>query len=323
MKTFAQKSCVRERVARTLLLTAAIIGGSSSVAAGDLSTPKPGPTGLRADVATNVGVVGFTSPSRKATLTVTTTGRVVRFLAEEGDTVRAGDVLVRLDDAVQRSRTEFARIRSECELEIQLARVKLQRAVEDLERLEELPVELQASTHDVSQARAAVAAARLEVSIAERDHALAIHDYETQRRTLDELRVCAPFDGYIAEHIAEVGDTIEPDRGILTIVQLDPLQVSFDCPISLLPELAAGDRVPLEPLDSCWPARVGVVRHVNRVADAGSQTAKIKLDVPNADHVWISGMKVRVNLAARQAKSGPDAAPVARSSPQIPKPAAQ
>ncbi|MBK8913503.1 MAG: efflux RND transporter periplasmic adaptor subunit [Phycisphaerales bacterium] len=241
-------------------------------------------------------VLAFTAPIRTASIAATTTGRIIEVACEEGREVRAGDLLIRMDDAVQRSRTEFARLRAESTLEIELARVRHGRAIEELARLEGIPSQVRPSAHELSQARAAVEEARLAVALAERDRRMAVADHETQQRLLEEHQIRAPFDGYVSRRMAEVGDTIEADRPVLTLVQLNPLIVSCDCPIAAAAGLRAGQRVLLNPQDEGFGPREAVVRWVSRVAEAGSQTVRVRIEIPNQDGAWIAGLKVRVDF---------------------------
>lgn len=291
------------------LIPAAVAGALTLLplrlsAAADDSAATSGSARVTADV------MAFTAPIRTASMAATTTGRIVELACEEGREVRAGDLLIRIDDAVQRSRAEFARLKAESTLEIDLARVRHGRAVEELERIEGLPSAVRPSAHELSQARAAVEEARLAVALAERDRQMAISDHQTQLRQLEEHAIRAPFDGYVSRRMAEIGDTIEADRPVLTLVQLNPLIISCDCPLMVAAGLRAGQRVLLRPQDGGFAERQGVVRWVSRVAEAGSQTVRVRIEIPNQDSAWIAGLQVRVvfeNAPLTAAVAGGDA----------------
>ncbi len=243
-------------------------------------------------------LTGFTAPMQRVTLAPVQTGRIADISVAEGEVVPAGTLMLQLDDRVQVQRVAIARALAESTLEIELAKVRRDQAARELERLTALDRTSAASSKELSDAQANAAATAVELAQAEFQHTQAQREYELQRRLLDELSVRAPFDGYIAERLKEVGDTVEEREGVFTLVQLDPLEVTFDCPLDELGHLQAAQHVLVARPDD-GTERVGEVAFVSRVAHAASQTAKVKLHVPNADSAWIAGMRVHVDLAAR------------------------
>lgn len=253
------------------------------------------PSGFRNEPHAGV-VIGFTAPFRKATLAALQQGRIRRFVVDEGQMVACGDTLVELDDAVQRALTEIARLEAESDLRVELARVEMKRAQEELNRVSRLSSDAMASAKEMSEARAEADAARLSFGLSKLEHEEAVQDYKMRREILAQLAVYAPFAGYVSAHLKELGETVEEREGIIDLVQLDPLLISVDCPLELMRSVQLNKKVEIRPVDSAWRPRVGTVTFINRVADAASQTFKVKLHVPNKDLQWISGLKVEVHL---------------------------
>ena len=243
-------------------------------------------------------LTGFTAPVQQVTLATVHTGRIAEIAVREGEVVPAGALMLRLDDGVQTQRVAIAKALAESTLEIELARVRRDQAARDLEQMISLDQTKVATPKEVGDARADAAATEVELAQAEFEHVQAQREYELQQRLLDELSVRAPFDGYVAERLKEVGDTVEEREGVLTLVQLDPLEVTIDCPLDQLGKLQAARHVLIT-----WPddgaERVGEVSFISRVAHAASQTVKVKLHVPNPDNTWIAGVRVNVDLAAQ------------------------
>lgn len=253
-------------------------------------------------------LAALTLPARSVTLAAAQAGRIARIDAREGAFVRAGDLLVALDDRVQETRTAIGRAEAESDLEIRLAQIRMQRAIDELERFEELAQTNTASATELLNARAAAAAARVEFEQAHFKRSQAVNNLELQSRLLEQFRLRAPFDGYVCERMKEVGETVEGPEPILVLVQLDPLEVQVDCPIEFATRIAPGQQLRVLPASPGWQPRNGTVTFVNRVADPGSQTFRLKLAVANADQVWISGMKVLVDVPADPAAAGDPAA---------------
>ncbi len=251
-------------------------------------------------------LLGFTVPLQRSTLASPQTGRVAAVHVGLGARVRTGDVLVQLEDDAQRARVAIAEALAASDLEIRVAQTRLEQSRSELSRLEGLELNRAATAKELIDSRAELQEAELELSLAQFRREQAARDAALQRAVLNEYQIRAPFDGYVSEKLHDVGETIEPGDGILTIVRVDSLDVVVDCPI--------GHALTLQPdqvaLVTC-AARRGDVREarvafVNRVADAASQTTKVRLRLDNPGLEWPAGaaVVVRFGTAAEDAKRG-------------------
>ncbi len=241
-------------------------------------------------------VTGITAPASMVTLASVQEGRISEIVAGEGTPVRKGDLVFTLDQQVQRARTDIAKAKSQSTLNIELAGARWGRARRDLDRLTSLRGDDFASSKEYSDALAEVDINHIEFELAKFARTQAVRAHEYERRVLAELNVHAPLSGYVCEHLKHVGETVDQHEGIVTLVQLHPLEVSVDCPLALAPVVNVGDRVLVRPADTHWSPRTGSVALTSRVADGASQTFKVKITVPNADGVWMSGLKVVVGF---------------------------
>lgn len=244
----------------------------------------------------SVRVVGMTSPSRTAVLAAVLPARIATLTAAEGSTVKAGDVVVTLEDGVQRTKTEMARAAAESTLEVEQARVRSDLARRQLDRMIALYGRDDSSSKELHDAQAACDLARLDHELARFNHAQARRQYERERGLLEEYTLRAPFDGYVVEHLKRAGEAIDQLEGMVRLAALDPLLVVLDCPLAPAPQVFVGQRVTVEPTDGPWEARLGTVVLVSRVADAASQTVKVKVEVPNEDAGWPAGLKTEVDF---------------------------
>lgn len=243
----------------------------------------------------------MTAPFQTATLASVQPARIARIAVPEGAMVAQGELVVALEEGVQLARTEIAKAASESTLAVDLAQARWTRAKRDLDRLMRLHGEDNASSKELTDALADADITRIEYEMANFNQAQAHRAFERESRLLDEFRLQAPFSGYVSQHLKRAGETVDQLEGIVTLVQLDPLEVQVDCPLALAPMLAVGDRFVVTPADSRWPPRAGCVVLASRVADGGSQTFKVKLNVENADAGWIAGLKVVVDFACATA----------------------
>lgn len=243
-------------------------------------------------------VAGISSPHRTATLAALQPSRIVRLEVADGQVVREGELLVVLDDGVQRVRAEKAKADADSLLDIELASTRMRQASADLERLRHLDVEDSASDQELREAETEAETARLMYEVAKFEQRQAARLYEYQQLMLERLHIRAPFSGYVTEVLREIGETVTEAEGILRIVELDPLEISVDCPLELAQAVRVGERVLVRPADPQWEPRIGKIVLCSRVADPGSQTFKTKLVVDNGDAGWRSGLKVVVDFAS-------------------------
>lgn len=121
-------------------------------------------------------------------------GRVVELDAAEGDTVTAGEVLIRLDPST-----------AQAELERATAQATLARR--DLARAQQLAAQRGVSARQLDQARAAAAAADAGRSLAQ--------------LALDRCVLRSPFDGVVVQKSTDVGNQLETGQTGLTVADLD------------------------------------------------------------------------------------------------------
>ncbi len=176
---------------------------------------------------------GTVKARRRAKLSPETGGRVVALPFRKGERVRAGQVVLRLDDATQRANLKLARREREVALaQSEQACLTADRAERELARIGRLadqqivsPDMLDGAASQSKTAAAACRAARASVGRAEA--AIGLAEVEL-RKTV----VRAPFDGLIAEVMTEVGEWTTPAPPaipippVLDIVDLRSIYIS-------------------------------------------------------------------------------------------------
>jgi len=193
---------------------------------------------------------------RRAGLSPEIGGRVAAILHREGDTVQAGDEIVRLDDTSQRAQLLLA----QSGLEAARARhdqacIRAKQAARDLERYrglesdrivsEDLLDRLQ-SESETAEAACQAAAAEVETARAR----VAVAEAELRKTVL-----VAPFDGILAEVGLEVGEWVTPSPPMLPV----PAVVDVLDPTSLYVS------APMDEVDS---ARIGVGQRARSTVDS-------------------------------------------------------
>ncbi|MCX8157723.1 MAG: efflux RND transporter periplasmic adaptor subunit [Verrucomicrobiae bacterium] len=215
------------------------------------ATVKVQPVAGRVYVATEE-VVGTVRPKLRATISPKITGRVEELLVAPGHTVTQGQLLARID-----AREIQARL-----LQAQAVRVQ---AEADLKRFQRLVADGTAPQAELDRAimQAEVAAAN-------------VKEIETQ---LGYARVTAPFNGLITRKLSDVGDLAAPGTPLLEMEDPNVLRLEADVPEALIDRVKLGDRLRVSISTLAHPLE-GVVGEMDPVADPGSRTFRVKLDLP-------------------------------------------
>ena len=167
-----------------------------------------------APVEQTTDAVGTLISNKSVTLKPEVTGRVVAIRFEEGQPVKAGQVLIELDASVEKAEVV------EAEAQLSLASAELERAQE----LRRNSVGTQRAL-DTAQAQQRTATAALDLA----------------KARLAKLTLVAPFDGIAGLRKVSVGDLVMPGAEIVNLEQIQPLKVDFRVPERFLPALFGRD----------------------------------------------------------------------------------
>ena len=231
-------------------------------------------------VAQTVAVEATVEAVKQATLGSQVAGRIVDLPVKAGDTVRAGQVLARIDAraadaAVSASRSQLA------EAEANLANAKRVH-----ERNKALAAQKFVSQAAVDQSESAyqAALAQVEAVRANAGSAAVARDWTT---------IVAPYAGVVGETLAEMGDMATPGKPIVTVFDPREMRAVASVPQATLAKAKLdGARVDLPALaTTLTPVRATVVP----LADARSHTSRVRFDLPPAEGL-VPGQYARVRL---------------------------
>ena len=234
-------------------------------------------------------------PWRVAEVGSAVIGVVEAMEVERGDTVRKGQILVRLRAEVERASAEAVRSRAQSEAELRGAVAARDLAQLRLDRAKRLKDENYVSTQAVEQAQAEYQVAHermLQARDALRTAAreLGVSSAQTEQRVLR-----SPFDGVVVERYANQGERFE-DKPLVKIAAISQLRVEVVAPTSLFGRLQVGQSVQVIPeLPGATP-RSAKISQIDQVLDPASNTFRLRLDLPNADNTLPAGLRCKVDL---------------------------
>ncbi|MGD8278827.1 MAG: efflux RND transporter periplasmic adaptor subunit, partial [Gemmatimonadota bacterium] len=170
----------------------------------------------RAEIRGGAGGAGLTANGyvvarTKASISSKIAGRLAHLAVEEGDRVRQGEVIARLDDAEYSAAVRQAESNV---LNAQAARIeadaRLAQARRDLDRARTLAADSLVSVQAVQDAETAVESADAQVRAAAARTQAAEAALGIARANLENTRIRAPFDGTVLRKDAEVGEVVAP-----------------------------------------------------------------------------------------------------------------
>ena len=242
------------------------------------------------DVATLARATGTLRAKQSATLSAQVMGSVRQVLAREGDQVRAGQTLVILDDASQKTGVDQAQAGVlAAERQKQVAQSDAALADSTLARFRQLQLQKSVSPQEMDEVtrRAEGAGARVSAMQAQVD---AMRAQAAGARTmLSYTRIRAPFDGVVAARMVDPGSMAAPGVPLLQVEGAGALQLVVGVDESVIGKLHRGMKIAVH-VDGAGDAdQFGSVGEVLPVADAASHSFQVKIDLP-AVKSWKAGM---------------------------------
>jgi len=229
------------------------------------------------------GVRAITRPSSDITLSFVQPGRIAQVLFKEGDMVKAGEVLVRQDDAAERVQLAQLKAQSEDVTQIRASEASLAQKKVDLEKLEKAAASNAATFLEVEHAKLDVTIAQLSLELAKFEHEQAGRKYEEYEIRVENMRLQSPIDGRIEKVDVEVGESANATADVIQVVRIDPLWIDAPVPLVEAIGLKSGVTARIQFVGSGSEASTaeGRVIFVAAVADAASGTLRVRMEVPN------------------------------------------
>ncbi|MDB5746950.1 MAG: efflux transporter periplasmic adaptor subunit [Massilia sp.] len=162
-------------------------------------------------------VTGSIQPERRADLRAEVSSVVLQVLKENGEVVRRGDLLVKLDEAAIRDSLLSA------DAGVRAASQALEQANRQLERLKTLRASGMTSAAAQDEAEVRRNSAQSELSAARSRAASA-------RQQISRTQVRAPFDGIVSDRKVSAGDTATPGKELVKVI--DPASMRFEGRVS-------------------------------------------------------------------------------------------
>lgn len=242
--------------------------------------------------------IGFVSSPAVVSINARVSSQIVSIDVRDGQMVRVGDVLFSLDDRALKAQL------AKDQAALAKDQAMLASSQSDLQRAKDL-VAKQAGTQQTYDQ--AVAAAKAAAATVDADKAT----IDADNVQLGFATITAPIAGRLGAVNVTVGDLVTTSNGnsstatpLVTITQMDPLQVNFNLPesnLALLHKALANPQqgaVTLTKDGDPTPIGKGTLDFVDSSVDTASGTIATRASIPNADLSLWPGQYVNVVLDA-------------------------
>lgn len=262
-----------------------------------------------------VNASGNVEAAETAYLSFQVSGQVKRVYVEEGQAVRAGQLLAELDLRDSQFRVDAATSQAgaaEATLEkvnagprkqeLAQARVDLDRVADEYKRLKALYERGSLAPNDYKKIEAAWLAARERYSLAEEgsrqeDKVAAKDTFQAAqaqegiaRKALGDTRLTAPFAGVIVKRDVENGMLASSSRPVFVLMNLSPAKVRVGVPEAEIGRIRIGQHATVRIPSLGERSFDGRVETIGYAADPAARTFAVKIAVPNPELVLRAGM---------------------------------
>ncbi|MFC5500023.1 efflux RND transporter periplasmic adaptor subunit [Caenimonas terrae] len=242
-----------------------------------LITPEDLITAHTGSVSAGPLITGSIQPDRRADLRAEVSAIVLAVLKENGQAVRKGDLLVRLDDTAIRDsllsaqEAERVGVQAADQAERQLQRLSTLRAsgMASTQQLEDAEIRRNNTQSDLSAARARLVQAR---------------------QQLQRTEARAPFDGIVSDRKVSAGDTAQIGKELLKVI--DPRSLRFEGLVSsdAIQSVHAGQAVSLRVNGYGSQDFSGRIRLVSPTANATTRQVEVLVDIVGEAPARLAGL---------------------------------
>ena len=268
-----------------------------------------------------VDVVGTLTAVDQVTISSEADGTVRQILADLGDRVRAGQVLIELDREKQQytyEQQQAALARALAQYgapdadhlppieqtpDVQKAKADLVQAQQSMTRANELFAHTLISQQQYDDANTAVQSkqASYDASLQNaRNLGASIQASQATaklaERQVRDTSIRAPFDGFVEKRLVNLGELVKTQMPVMAVVRLDPLKVTAELPERMAPWITSGRPVVLHVDAYRDRTFTGSVTRISPVVNTATRAFPFEAVVPNADAALKPGTFARVHV---------------------------
>jgi RND family efflux transporter MFP subunit len=274
---------LRIAVVLALALVPGACGGNAADDATTTATPAPVQVGdenvvtvKRDTIVTGPIVSGELRAEQEATVRAELGGSVLQVTVEEGQPVRRGAVIARIEAAA------LDDARRSAESAVKAAENQLAVARREAERTQQLVSAGALAVRDLDVARANVAAVEAQLADAESRLVAA-------QKQLSDTVVRAPLTGIVSDRAVNTGDVVTPGTALFTVIDPSSMRLEASVPSDELGQLRLGAPVSFTVRGYDQPFE-GRIERISPTADPTTRQVPIFVSVPNTGGRLVAGL---------------------------------
>ncbi len=163
----------------------------------------------RRTITQKVSAIGKIEPETEVKISSEASGEIIYFGVKEGDTVRAGQILIKIKpDIIETQLEQFRAAAKSAKIEIELMKTEVERTEAELKRINELYAKDFASKQELDFAKAAYekAVANYQASLSR--YAQAKSALKQIERNAERTNIYSPINGIITKQLVEKGEKV-------------------------------------------------------------------------------------------------------------------
>lgn len=301
---------VRQRQLTTsLLLVSLILGGAGCKPAEKRQPPNTAPPVEATQAITGSlplveRLSGTVWAENQVVLFPEISGRIEAVLVENGESVIAGQDLVRLSGETAREQVRQA----EAGLRIEEARLRQSTAAlaeinASAKRIQSLSDRNLVTEVELETINAQRESAAADVELAEARVEQAASTLAERHDALTKTVIKAPIAGIVGVRAAEIGMQVTPSTRLFTIGNLDKVIVRIDLTDSMLDYIATSQTVHVFPSDSSKQPIVGTLTRISPFLNPVARSTEAEIELTNAERQLQPGMFVPVDILYGQSRT--------------------
>ncbi|QRK13699.1 efflux RND transporter periplasmic adaptor subunit [Archangium violaceum] len=247
---------------------------------------------------------GTLQARRAASMRAEVQGSILEMAVEQGQEVKKGQLLARIEDTSLRDQVLAARTA------VRVARNAVQVARADEERNRTLANAGVITQRDLE--RAVLSRQQAQAQLSEAEARLAIANQQ-----LGRTRIVAPFDGVVSERRASAGDIVQPGTALYTVIDPTSMRLEASVPASQLELLKPGARVDFNVGGFGDRTFAGEIERINPAVDPATGQVRLYVTLPNTEQTLLTGLfaEGRVSAVQREVAAVPTSAVSLRAEP--------
>ena len=262
-----------------LRLTVALIASIIAV-----SLPASAQEGAAGPLQTEA-VQAISMPSADITLSFVVPGRIAAVSVKQGDLVAKGQLLANLDDQPERIQAQQYKVQAGDKTKILSAEAELAQKKLDLKKVELAKAKGAASDWEIEHLILSVRIAELSLKAAILEQEQYQQRYAQALSQLERMRLVSPIAGRVEKVTVETGEAVNTLGPLIQVVKIDPLWIDVPVPLAQAKKLVLGQEVRVSYSGAeAGESSNGRIIHIAAVADAGSDTLGIRIEVANPDN---------------------------------------